>query len=693
MGSFHVMLSGILCAAGVAVSEASESLVGCWTFGGCDGRTVRDASPLGNEGLIEAGQLRQEKAGASLELDGLGAHVLIRERTPFGLTNTLTAAIWVRPTALRHHTPLFGIPHETDSWTTPMFGMYIADSRAVFGLWPSPGSIKALVESPDPLPLDAWTFLAGTFDGTAARLFVNGNEVASLPHAGAVVSNGLPLLIGKGIGSAKPSLRGRVGELRLFNRALPPQEVRALYAQTSAAYDLSEPLPPRFADGTVIVETHGKSPEDTRPWRPRPTRLLEQLDGYWPAAQPVTLSRFGGWADRPAETPTGFFRVKRSPDRNWLIDPDGYPFYKIGINAVQQPRRGDARLIPQEQWAAQTVAQLRDIGFNGLGNWSSSLLRETPAPLVWVLRKNFMFDFAREKSMTVPASGTTGFIDKCMPVFHPDFEPFCEKAGTDLESTANDPFLLGIMTDNELQCPADLLDRHLALDTTNPDLKHGHDAARAWLAARKGSADRTGITQRDRYAFIAFAFERYYRIVIRVIRRHDPNHLYLGSRINYGTGQFDNPYFWKVLATTHDVVSVNFYSDWGPQARQCAEWRDWSGGLPILFTEWYAKALDVPGLANTRGAGWLVRTQEDRARYYQHFALSALEIPTVVGWHFFKHLDDPPESKALDSAGGANKGMFTLEGQPHLPLVGRARAVNREAYPLTDFFDRRRSRP
>jgi hypothetical protein len=104
--------------------------------------------------------------------------------------------------------------------------------------------------------------------------------------------------------------------------------------------------------------------------------------------------------------------------------------------------------------------------------------------------------------------------------------------------------------------------------------------------------------------------------------------------------------------------------------------------------------MDAPGLANTRGAGWLVRTQEDRARYYQHFALKALEIPTVVGWHWFKYLDDPAESTALDSAGGANKGMFDLEGKPHRPLLERARAVNREACRLIDFFDQlNESRP
>ncbi len=127
---------------------------------------------------------------------------------------------------------------------------------------------------------------------------------------------------------------------------------------------------------------------------------------------------------------------------------------------------------------------------------------------------------------------------------------------------------------------------------------------------------------RDRYEFIAYAFARYYGIVTPIVRKYDPNHLYLGSRINYTTGEHDNPWFWKMLAPYHDVVSVNYYGRWGPQADELADWAAWAD-RPILFTEWYAKAMDVvPKLANTHGAGWVVRTQEDRARYYQHFALA-----------------------------------------------------------------------
>lgn len=672
MRNFLAPLCGFLVG-----SHAFAGLVGHWPFDRAEGNCVRDISPSGNSGVIGDAAVRD----GALQLDGLGGHVVIGEAKPLVFSNAITACVWIRPSALKNSTVIFGVPHTNQTWTTPMFGMYLSDGRAVFGMWGDRGSSKVLVESAEPLPLDAWSFLAGAYDGATARLYVNGTVSGEKPHRGNIVRNGQPLIVGKGLGYVKPSFRGAIDELRLFDHALDAGAIRALFDAGATGRDIAGRPEKSFGDGTVIVETHGNSPGGSAPWRPRPTRLLELLNGYRPSGDGVALSAYGGWLDRPKENATGFFRVTRIEGRHWLIDPDGHRYFNIGLNAVREPRDLSANFGSPERWAEGATALLRTNGFNGIGNFSSQRLQQTTAPLPWVRRHNFMFEFAKGKKLTEPASGTIGFTNRCMPVFHPDFEAFAEEFAKDLATTANDPTLLGIMTDNELQCPVDLLDRYLSFGPSDP----GHAAAKAWLSARKDPGE---ITLRDRYQFIAFAFERYYQIVTRAIRKHDTNHLYLGSRINYHIGQFDNPWFWKAMAPYHDGVSVNYYGQWGPDARQFADWQTWAG-KPILLTEWYAKAMDVPGLANTRGAGWLVRTQEDRARYYQHFALAALEIRGIVGWHFFKYLDDPKESVALDSAGGANKGLCDTAGRPYQPLLRRARAVNREAYPLIEFFDRR----
>lgn len=686
----HICLTALAALLTVGFSHAASDLVGHWAFEGCDGKGVKDRSALGNDGTIVWGELRQEKGTQALELDGLDGHVRIDLKTPPDLRAAITVALWVKAARIRNHTVLFGVPNPRPDWTTPAFGMYVSGNRVVYGQHGDGKTPKVLLESKAELPKDRWTFLAATSDGEALRLYVNGALDAELAKRAVVALNGHPLLIGKGLGD-KPSLKGRIGELKVFSRALSGDEIRGLFEAARDQYDLSPPAAGTSAkDGTVIVETHGNNPELDMPWRAQPTRLLELLDGYKPAAQPVPVNRYGGRTDRPREKATGFFYTKKIDGRWWLIDPEGCRFYHVAVNTVREPKGARATYGTAAQWADAATKQLREAGFNGLGNGSSTNLQGVAEPLVWVLRHNFLFAFAREKKLVEPASGTQGFPNRCMPVFHPEFPAFCEAYGQALAATANDPTMLGIMTENEIQCPVDLLDRYLASDASNPDFKPGRDAAEAWLMARKGSADTKTLTKRDRYEFIAYAFGKYYGIVTPIVRKHDPNHLYLGSRINYGAGQFDNPWFWQVLAPCHDVVSVNYYGRWGPQADEFADWAAWAD-RPILITEWYAKAMDVePKLANTHGAGWLVRTQEDRARYYQQFALNALETKSIVGWHFFKYLDDGPESKALDNLGGANKGMFDVTGKPYAPLLERARAVNREVYPLIEFFDNRK---
>jgi len=248
------------------------------------------------------------------------------------------------------------------------------------------------------------------------------------------------------------------------------------------------------------------------------------------------------------------------------------------------------------------------------------------------------------------------------------------------------------MSDNEIDCPEDLLDRYLAGDPANPGEASGREAAEKWLRDRKGVIDPKALTRSDRYEFIAYAFKHYYQIVTEAIRKYDPNHLYLGSRLNFTAGQFDNPWFWKAVAPFHDVVSVNYYHRWGPQDTEIANWAEW-GDKPVMFTEWYAKALDAKNLSNVGGGGWIVRTQKDRGEYYQHFALGALENPQVVGFHYFKYQDDQTDAKGYDREGGCNKGLVDSNEQPYAPLLDQARSINTVAYPLIKFFDERRTAP
>jgi hypothetical protein len=675
-----LFLAFLLSAAQAATLD--EGLVGWWRFGAQRGSAAADSSPTGNALQFTGPQFQEEAKGFySLRCDGFETSGRLDERKPLRFSNAVTLSVWVRPERSSSLEPVVGRPNAEPSWTTPTLGFALVDGEPLFGLFTTKG--KLALQGPR-IPLSKWTHLLATCDGTVASLWVDGQKVAEQPQRVRVPDEStVPWYVGR---AATQFFRGRIGEIRVWARGLAPAEVAQVFGETQSHYpnpaDTATPRP-AWPDRTTLVASPGS--KDGGPWRERPTRTLEGLDGFT-APKPVAVDKWGGRMDRPALKATGFFRCERGPDRWWLVTPEGHLYWNIGVNTVTIPAG-----VPANERAAAAAARvvtgLREMGFNGISS-PYKAQDALEAPLPWCARVNFAGSFAKEHGRTYPTAGHVGFAEQCVPVFHPDFPAWCRRQAEPLRALAGDPLVMGIFTDNELQCPPDLLDRHLKLDPADPYLKYGRAAALAWLAERGLPAEPAAFTLRVRYEFIAYVFGTYSRIAHDAVRACDPNHLILGSRFATRRGQFDNPWFWRAIGPWMDVVAVNYYSQWGPQRDEISQWGA-DGGKPIVFSEWYAKAMDAPGLANAKGAGWLVRTQEDRGLYYQHFALAAMELPAVVGIHYFKYLDDPAESVALDAAGGANKGLYTSRGEPWVPLQRRARAVNTNLYPLLDFFTAR----
>ncbi len=420
---------------------------------------------------------------------------------------------------------------------------------------------------------------------------------------------------------------------------------------------------------------------------PQPTRTLAALSGFQPPAAAPQLDPFGGWVGGPkGSAGTGFFRAEKISDRWWLVTPAGHAFLHVGVASVA-PDSGPTFKAAFEKlfrdradWARQTAALLHTNGFNGTGNWSAdTTFAEAPQRVVYTRGLNFMSSFAKKLGLTHVVPGHTGYQDELIPVFHPDFPNFCAEFAKQLATTRDDPWLLGIYSDNELQLPSQSLDRWLKRPGDDP----GRQAAEAWLAARRGDAKKISDTTREEWT--AHVMDRYYTLVGGAIRKVDPQHLYLGSRLHGRDGK--NAALWKVAGRHLPVIAMNVYGNWTP-TEAVRQWEQWSG-RPMLATEWYAKGHDV-GLASKTGAGWNVKTQRDRGLFYQHFTLALLEARGCVGWHWFKYADnDPANTKADPSNLDSNKGIINCRYEPYAELLGAMRQLNAQVYPLTTHFDKR----
>jgi hypothetical protein len=77
-----------------------------------------------------------------------------------------------------------------------------------------------------PTPPNRWSNLAVTYDGTRLRLYVNGTQVSERSVTGAIKTTSDPLWIG-GNRPYGEYFNGLIDEVRVYDRALTPSEVRA----------------------------------------------------------------------------------------------------------------------------------------------------------------------------------------------------------------------------------------------------------------------------------------------------------------------------------------------------------------------------------------------------------------------------------------------------------------------------------
>ncbi len=420
-------------------------------------------------------------------------------------------------------------------------------------------------------------------------------------------------------------------------------------------------------------------------WTRMPVRTLSML----PALNlDPDSGRFGGTPVKGGVA-TGFFRTTRKDGRWWLVDPEGFLFIHRGIASVRPVASTGAseemrkRYGGRTGWAEATTRLLKDHGFNGLGAWSDDkILQPARSGLVYTTNWNFMSSYGKHRGGTWQKPGHTGYPGDCPFVFDPEFASFCDEHARQLAATRDDPWLLGHFTDNELPWSSKMLDNYLALPASDP----GHGAASRWLRERRGrdSGPKPQLTQAERSAFLEFTAETYFSIVSTAIRRHDPNHLVLGSRFHGGA--LRQPALFRAAGRHIDVVSVNYYHAWQPDLKLLGGWAS-DAGKPVIITEWYAKASDTP-LANTSGAGWLVRDQAARGAFYQTFALGLLESRVCVGWHWFRYADNDPDERGADPSNrDANKGIVTSRYEPYRELLGTMKEVNHRTLGLIRHFD------
>jgi hypothetical protein len=339
-------------------------------------------------------------------------------------------------------------------------------------------------------------------------------------------------------------------------------------------------------------------------------------------------------------------------------------------------------------WRRTAIVRLRAWGFNTIGNWSEPGLLSR-REMAYVVPIHIYGNFAGV------SSGRDNVPDPFDPAFAVVVDGFVAEATSAYRDDAN---LIGYFVDNELAWglgnAADPQPRYglavetLRLGTASPakraflgrliekyrDVESFAAAwgitARSWdelraagLTLSPASLARPAVIDELRKFTVLFA-ETYFRVVAEAIRRHDPHHLYLGSRFQART-----PEAVAACARYCDVLSFNVYRE----DLAGEEWKRFHElGKPAMIGEFQFGSTDTglfwPGLFN-------VAAEEQRGPAYAAYLRSALANPDIVGCHWFQYVDEPLTGRLLDGENG-HMGFVSVADIPYGSLVSGAREAN-----------------
>jgi len=214
----------------------TNGLVGWWPFNG----NANDESGNGNNGTVNAATLTDDRfgnSGSAYLFNGIDNYISIDDSPSLDVQN-VTISAWYNCFDYGLSSQLnqghIVSKRETSGWGQS-FQLALESTTPVNGIWAtytigSNGSVS--YNSNSDLVTNAWVHAVYTHDNNSAKLYINGVAVSASSVIGGLSSNNLPMWIGARpfAGSNSAFYHGTLDDIGIWNRALTPAEVQALYS-------------------------------------------------------------------------------------------------------------------------------------------------------------------------------------------------------------------------------------------------------------------------------------------------------------------------------------------------------------------------------------------------------------------------------------------------------------------------------
>lgn len=367
-----------------------------------------------------------------------------------------------------------------------------------------------------------------------------------------------------------------------------------------------------------------------------------------------------------------------------------FSFYTANL----ERKYGEAsRFSYLDTWRDMAQKRMLSWGFTSLGNWADPEFYKDPQ-LAYMASGNITGDF---KTLT---SGDDYWAPLPDP-FDPKFAQRANETAKIIAQQVNDsPWCMGVFIDNELswgrmgtlkgqygivintlslndfQSPTKaeftrlLKEKYTTIEALNAAWG---ESFKSWKTLRRGvKITDHSPTKQDDYAILLRAYAaQYFSTVNSALKRHLPNHLYLGARFaTWGMTP-------EVIDAAKDHVDVMSYNEY----REIPHQEFWgfldAVDKPTLIGEFHMGASDDTGLPHP---GLIhAADQKDRARMYKNYMETVIDNPNFVGAHWFQYIDSPLTGRAWDGE-NYNVGFVSITDTPYRDMVEAARDLHSQLY-------------
>ncbi|NQU19998.1 MAG: LamG domain-containing protein [Candidatus Nealsonbacteria bacterium] len=209
-------------------ASALYGMVGYWRLDESAGSTAPDCTNFANDGSLQGPPVWRPDSGTvggALEFDGRADYVSVTSSSTLQMTDSLTIAAWIKGDRWRKNSYVNVIVRKGEG-NPNNYQLAIADGTVALYL---DGSDTAGFRGNTILSKGQWYHVAGTWDGSTVRIYVDGVLDNDPPAArsGSIGADDRDLYIGGRSGT--DLFDGMLDDVRVYNRALCDDEIERLH--------------------------------------------------------------------------------------------------------------------------------------------------------------------------------------------------------------------------------------------------------------------------------------------------------------------------------------------------------------------------------------------------------------------------------------------------------------------------------